>query len=159
MAARDDDRIVRLDTSRGGAGGINGEIGARIKAYRNRSGLTQAELGRRVGLSQQQIQKYEKGQDRVPVDKLQLVCGALEIDASAIYRALDAVPLEQAGFAEAGAPFETGDFATREIASLVRAFQQIENKTVRKRVLDLVRALGTQESGTQESGPQEPGRD
>lgn len=140
MAARNEEGVVRLRPAKRAAGGVNAVIGARIKAYRNQAGLTQAELGKRVALSQQQIQKYEKGQDRVPVDKLQEICAALEVEPSAVYRALDGVPVEQAGFAEAeGPPFE----ADADVARLVRAYQRIEDKAVRKRVLDLVRALGT----------------
>ncbi len=137
-----DGNSANRSNARTNASRINGEIGARIKTYRNQGGLTQAELGKRVGLSQQQIQKYEKGQDRVPVDKLQIICEVLGIEASAIYRALDTIPLEQASFAEVGATPETGSFAEPDVAALVRAFQQIEDKAVRKRVLDLVYALG-----------------
>lgn len=132
--------------------GIHAGIGARIKALRHQRGLSQGGLGKLVGVSQQQVGKYETGQDRVPTEMLRLIASALGTSSSAIYEALDSLPLEPAGFSEnESPPFELEAFATRELTQLVRAFQAIEDKTLRKRVLDLVRSMA--ESGKKPARP------
>jgi transcriptional regulator with XRE-family HTH domain len=58
---------------------LNAEIGRRIRQRRRLLGLSQAAFGKRLGISFQQVQKYESGRDRVAVDRLFQVANVLEI--------------------------------------------------------------------------------
>ncbi|AMM41854.1 transcriptional regulator [Candidatus Desulfofervidus auxilii] len=60
----------------------NAEIGARIRLFRKQKNLTQMQLAERVGVSFQQIQKYEKGRDRIHVERLQQIARAMKIPIS-----------------------------------------------------------------------------
>ena len=64
----------------------NKEIGARIRAARKEKGLTQMQLAEKVGVSFQQIQKYETGKDRIFVERLQQIAQALEIPISYFFK-------------------------------------------------------------------------
>lgn len=54
-------------------------VGQRIRQGRKRAGLTQQTLGDRIGVSYQQLQKYENGKDRIAVDRLSQIAGALGV--------------------------------------------------------------------------------
>jgi len=60
----------------------NTEIGAKIRFFRKQKSLTQMQLAEKVGVSFQQIQKYEKGRDRICVERLQQIAQAMEIPIS-----------------------------------------------------------------------------
>ena len=60
----------------------NTEIGKRIRFFRKQKGLTQMQLAEKVGVSFQQIQKYETGRDRISVDRLQQIAQAIEVPIS-----------------------------------------------------------------------------
>ncbi len=64
----------------------NKEIGARIRAARKEKGLTQMQLAEKVGVSFQQIQKYETGKDRIFVERLQQIAQALEVPISYFFK-------------------------------------------------------------------------
>jgi len=60
-------------------------MGERIKERRDERGMSQSDLGRAMGLSQYQISKYERGENRVPYDKLVSLIRALEVDANYLF--------------------------------------------------------------------------
>ena len=64
----------------------NKEIGARIRAARKEKGLTQMQLAEKVGVSFQQIQKYETGKDRIFVERLQQIAQALKVPISYFFK-------------------------------------------------------------------------
>lgn len=61
------------------------EIGARLREYRKRIGLTQEQLAEKTGVTFQQIQKYESGKDRMNSDRLQTMAEALSIPVAAFF--------------------------------------------------------------------------
>jgi len=67
----------------------NAEIGARIRLFRKQKNLTQMQLAERVGVSFQQIQKYEKGRDRIHVERLQQIARAMKIPISYFLQILE----------------------------------------------------------------------
>ncbi|CAD7770162.1 MAG: helix-turn-helix protein [Candidatus Methanoperedenaceae archaeon GB50] len=67
----------------------NAEIGARIRLFRKQKNLTQMQLAERVGVSFQQIQKYEKGRDRICVERLQQIARAMGIPISYFLQILE----------------------------------------------------------------------
>ena len=105
------------------------DLGQRIAALRKVKGLTQIDLGRAVGVSFQQIQKYENGLNRVSGNRLQSLATALEVQVFAL-------------FGEAKAGGQNAAFALlaeNGAVDLLRAYAAIESEQARRDVLALVR--------------------
>lgn len=104
--------------------------------------MSQEKLGEAVGLTFQQIQKYERGANRIGSSRLYQFSQVLDVPVSFFF---DDMPPEISGrppgLAEAGEPFETEKLARRETLELVRAYYRITNPTVRKRIFELVKAI------------------
>lgn len=104
--------------------------------------MTQAALAAHVGVSQQQIVKYEKGIGRIPAEKLSSLAEWLQIDPGALFYPLAVVEgAAFGGFAESGAPYQSDATVDRDTAQLLRDFQRIDTDAARQAVLDLVSAL------------------
>ncbi len=104
-------------------------------------GLTQEQLGDAVGVTFQQIQKYEKGANRISATRLQIIAKTLAAETSYFY---DGIPQTQdsAGFSEIMLRPVEFDFAgTAEGLQLHRSFIRIKDRRVRKRIVELVTAL------------------
>jgi len=109
---------------------VERQIGARIRRRRLQIGISQEALGGEVGVSFQQIQKYERGIDRISASRLLRVVQALGVTPAWLLDGLDAD--------DAAATEPEFDRATRD---LLRAFGQIEDPAVKKSVLTIVHAL------------------
>jgi transcriptional regulator with XRE-family HTH domain len=123
---------------------IDKHVGARVRMKRMLSGMSQEKLGEALGLTFQQIQKYEKGANRISASRLQQISEALNTPLAYFFKgspASDGAP--QGGFAESGAEeSQLSDFVmTAEGLSLNRAFARISDPKVRKKIVDLVTAL------------------
>ncbi|WP_398473381.1 helix-turn-helix domain-containing protein [Tardiphaga sp.] len=114
------------------AGQHDSEIGTRIRARRNMQKISQAELGEALGVSFQQIQKYEKGVNRVGAARLAEIAKALGTSTSALLGG-DAT--------EAANPEALTMMATNDGAKLARAFNEIVDPNHRQAVLSLARTL------------------
>ena len=73
---------------RRGLGHIDAEVGANLRQYRIRVGLSQADLGAKIGVTFQQIQKYEKGSNAIATARLPAICEALNISPNDLYGSL-----------------------------------------------------------------------
>ena len=118
---------------------IDKHIGSRVRARRIMLGMSQEKLADALGITFQQVQKYERGMNRVSVGRLYQVAAALDVPMSFFY------PEPTAAAAEAGAQ-EVADLVgeiagTPEALELLRAFGRIENRATRRRVCDLVAAV------------------
>ena len=120
-------------------------VGARLRERRIRLGMSQEQLAESVGLSFQQIQKYERGFNRMGASRLWEVARALDVPLDFFYAESDtaaARPRPVHGWAEAAQdPFGELPEAQREAQELLEAFACITDKLVRQRVLDLVKSL------------------
>src|ERR1043165_5391375 len=103
-------------------------------------GLSQEKLGEKLGITFQQIQKYEKGTNRVGASRLQAMSDALEVPVSYFFP--DSSPAAQDGMKEEGAAFMMDFMSTSEGLDLSRAFTRIKSPKVRRKIVELVRALG-----------------
>jgi transcriptional regulator with XRE-family HTH domain len=122
---------------------IERHVGGRVRMRRVLLGMSQGQLGKSLGVTFQQIQKYEKGQNRIGASRLQQIGKLLEVPVSYFFEGAppDAEPAAS-GFSESGENTYALDFAaTREGVQLVRAFMRIEDVKVRKRVLDLIESM------------------
>jgi transcriptional regulator with XRE-family HTH domain len=112
-----------------------GGIGRKIRTYRQQRGITQMELADRIGVSYQQVQKYEGGRSRITLDRLALVARALGTPLGAFLPEESARTLAEPDGLHLG----------REEKRLVRLFTQIRSATLRRTVLRLVQHIVEQQ--------------
>ena len=118
---------------------IDKHVGSRVRMRRTLMGLTQEKLGEALGVTFQQVQKYEKGSNRIGAGRLQEISRTLNVPPSFFY---EGAPSTGAGFAdEAGATYVADFVATAEGLQLNRAFAKITDRRLRKRIIDLVVAI------------------
>ena len=106
-------------------------------------GMSQEKLGEALGLTFQQIQKYEKGANRISASRLQQISETLNIPLSFFFKGAPVSDgAANSGFAEGADESYASDFVmTAEGLSLNRAFARITDPKVRKKIVDLVTAL------------------
>ncbi len=121
-------------------------VGSRVRLRRTLLGMSQEKLGNALGLTFQQVQKYERGTNRIGSSRLFLLSRILDVPVSFFFDDMSPeVASGQPGFAEAAqANFDQDDLAKRETLELVRAYYKITDAGVRKRLFDLVKAVGGQ---------------
>src|SRR6478609_8442327 len=123
---------------------IDVRVGARLRLRRNMLGLTQEKLGEAIGLTFQQVQKYERGANRMGASRLHDLSRVLDVPVSFFFDDMDPVraPAIPAGFAEPAAePFDSDPLRRRETVELVSAYYRIDDPALRRRLFDLARAL------------------
>jgi transcriptional regulator with XRE-family HTH domain len=131
---------------------VDREMGARVRSRRIELGLTQGALASALGVSFQQVQKYEKGKDRIKASALAILAQTLKMTIADLYGAA-ARPVfaekEQAPF-RAGAP--VGDpMLAAEAMRLNRAFLQIADPILRRAVVELAIRLAEYGAGKSRS--------
>lgn len=121
---------------------VDGHVGGRIRARRIQLGLSQKDLGDAVGLTFQQIQKYERGANRVGSGRLFEFGQCLNVPVSFFFEGLtakDGVPSRKNAV-----PVKSGESPSildkRETLELMRAYYKISDPKVRRRFFDLVKA-------------------
>ena len=133
----------------GGSHPIDVHVGARIRLRRTLLGLSQERLGELIGLTFQQVQKYERGSNRVGASRLYDLSRVLDVPMSFFFEDMNEdapakQPRKGRGAAEERAEFEGGKapIAKRETLELVSAYYRIDDTAVRQRVFDLIRSMG-----------------
>ena len=133
---------------------VDAHVGVRMRQRRTLLGMSQTKLGDAVGLTFQQVQKYERGSNRVGSSRLYEFARALDVPVSYFFdempgnvlsgRPMAAKVKKGTGFGEAGTPFaaEKDPLIKRETLQLVRAYYKIRESSVRKRVYELVKTMG-----------------
>ena len=122
-------------------------VGSRVRLRRMMQGISQDKLGEELGLTFQQVQKYEKGVNRIGASRLYDIARVLDVPVQFFYDDFGDGPETMIGFAETNPKTEErADFmqllSTPEGMQLCRAYAAIKDYQVRRRVLDLVKALG-----------------
>ncbi len=122
---------------------IDIHVGSRVRMRRMLIGMSQERLGDQLGLTFQQVQKYEKGANRIGASRLFQIAQSLGVPVDYFY---DGLQLEegagQSGFSEgSNGTFDLDMLSTSEGIQLNSAFFSIQDVEVRKRMLDLVKAL------------------
>ena len=126
---------------------IDVQVGSRVRLRRNMLGLSQEKLGVAIGLTFQQVQKYERGANRIGASRLHELSRVLDVPVSFFFDDMDPVraPAIPGGFAEPPAEaFESDPLRRRETVELVEAYYAIDDVAVRRRLLDLARALAAE---------------
>jgi transcriptional regulator with XRE-family HTH domain len=131
---------------------IDVHVGTRVRLRRTLLGMSQERLGEALGLTFQQVQKYERGVNRVGASRLFDLSRVLDVPISFFFddmpdslaTAFGAQPSGRrvAGFADTQDSFADDTLNRRETLELVRAYYRITDPAVRKRVFDLIKSMG-----------------
>lgn len=123
---------------------IDVHVGEQVRRRRKQLGLSQERLADALGLTFQQVQKYERGSNRISASKLWETASFLEVPVQWFYDGLAAsVP---GGVSEPVAPAFQSLSLDADDTELLAAFQRIRRKKMRRRVLELVRELAAEEA-------------
>jgi transcriptional regulator with XRE-family HTH domain len=134
---------------------IDVHVGSRIRLRRTLLGMSQERLGDSLGLTFQQVQKYERGVNRVGASRLFDLSRVLDVPISFFFddmpdslaAAFGGNPARRAASSsESGDPFGDDTLSRRETLELVRAYYRITDPSVRKRVFDLIKSMGPTEA-------------
>ncbi|WP_429123141.1 helix-turn-helix domain-containing protein [Ensifer sp. 4252] len=124
---------------------IDIHVGSRIRLRRTMLGMSQEKLGESLGITFQQIQKYEKGTNRVGASRLQNISGILNVPVSFFFEDAPGENTNASGLAEASSSNYVVDFlSSSEGLQLNRAFVKITDPKVRRKLVDLVKALAAE---------------
>ncbi|HTT48124.1 MAG TPA: helix-turn-helix transcriptional regulator [Pseudolabrys sp.] len=114
-------------------------VGARVRMRRMMLSMSQEKLGDGLGLTFQQVQKYEKGTNRIGASRLQHIATILQVPVSFFFEGAPRAAHSGNGMGEAPSPAYVSDFlATSDGLSLTKAFMRIKNSKLRRRIVDLV---------------------
>lgn len=119
-------------------------VGARVRMRRMMLGMSQEKLGDALGLTFQQVQKYEKGANRIGASRLQQIAHILQVSVSFFFEGAPSVPgyPQPAGMADAPSPAYVSDFlATSDGLALTKAFMRIQDPKLRRRIVELVEQI------------------
>jgi len=131
---------------------IDVHVGGRVRLRRTLMGMSQERLGEALGLTFQQVQKYERGVNRIGASRLFDLARVLDVPIGFFFDDMPddvgggvaGLPRRTAalgGFADAQDSFEDDALHRRETLELVRAYYRITDPAVRKRVFDLIKSL------------------
>lgn len=121
---------------------IDVHVGGRVRLRRMLLGMSQEKLGEHLGLTFQQIQKYEKGINRIGASRLFDLSQVLGVPVQFFYEELAVGGAGGSGFAERPAESYAAEFlGSREGLELNKAFARITDPRVRRSIVDLVRAF------------------
>ncbi len=126
---------------------VDVHVGARMRQRRTLLGMTQTDLGDALGLTFQQVQKYERGTNRIGSSRLYDLSRVLDVSIEHFFEDMPAdvaasPPAKGRGKAKAAPDYELDPMAKRETLGLVRAYYKIEDADVRKQVYELTKTLG-----------------
>jgi len=129
---------------------IDVHVGSRVRFRRMLLGMSQEKLGERLGLTFQQVQKYEKGINRIGASRLFHLAQVLGVPVQFFYEEVPAAeppPLVSEGFAEKPAESSIVEFLrSRDGLELNKAFVRISDAKARRAIVDLVRSLANDDT-------------
>ncbi|MGB7286288.1 MAG: helix-turn-helix transcriptional regulator [Salaquimonas sp.] len=124
---------------------IDIHVGSRVRLRRTMMGMSQEKLGDALGITFQQIQKYEKGANRVGASRLQEISRVLNTPISFFFEDAPGTPPGNDGFKESSATNYVVDFlSSSEGLQLNRAFVKIEDPKIRRKIVELTKALANE---------------
>ncbi len=133
---------------------INKKIGEKIRQLRKGWGLSQSELAEKIGVSFQQVQKYEKGSTRVSVVRLQQISEVLGVDITSFFEQGESLPkvsdfaIEYTSGKELRKTFPP---LNKEEITLIKLFRKTKNRKIREGIIKQLRGVIELESRKSES--------
>ncbi|NNM74402.1 helix-turn-helix domain-containing protein [Enterovirga aerilata] len=128
---------------------VDRQVGSRVRMRRMLIGMSQEKLGDALGLTFQQVQKYEKGTNRISASRLQQIAQVLGVSIDFLYGEAGKTEAQASGFAEDGATGYDAELLTSDSLKLLRAYREIKDRKVRRRLVELAQALA--ERGREEA--------
>ena len=121
-------------------------VGSRVRMRRIMLGMSQEKLGEALGLTFQQVQKYEKGTNRVGASRIQQIAEILQVPVSFLFEGGPSGTPNANGAIDGPSPSYVSDFlATSEGLALTRAFTRITDAKLRRSIVDLVEQISAHE--------------
>ena len=127
---------------------VDVHVGARLRRRRTLLGMNQTKLGDAIGVAFQQVQKYERGANRIGSSRLFGLSRVLDVPVQFFFDdmptavAASSLATKKRGKAKKPPSYELDPMATRETMELVRAYYKIKDAKVRKRLHELAKAIG-----------------
>ena len=115
---------------------VDAYVGSRVRIRRRQLGLSQEKLGKAIGISFQQVQKYEKGVNRIGASRLLDIAECLDVPISFFF------PESEAGSSSLDSTAQLG--VTPEAMEFVQLFAKITDPDLRKKIVSLVRVMSEQ---------------
>src|SRR5688572_32943508 len=126
---------------------IDKHVGSRVRMRRMMLGMSQEKLGAALGLTFQQVQKYEKGTNRIGASRLQQIAHILQVPVSFFFEG--GPDQDAADSGAAPSPAYVADFlSTADGLTLTRAFMRIKDPKLRRRIVDLVRQIAGEDEAS-----------
>jgi transcriptional regulator with XRE-family HTH domain len=143
METNQDAEPARKSSGRGRPNPVDVHVGGRLRQRRTLLGMSQERLADAIGLTFQQVQKYERGANRIGASRLHQLSRVLEVPVSYFFEDMSRAPVATApeGFAEEPPTYDPDPMNRRETLELVRAYYRITDERLRKRVFELVKAI------------------
>jgi transcriptional regulator with XRE-family HTH domain len=117
-------------------------VGSRVRMRRMMLNMSQEKLGEALGLTFQQVQKYEKGTNRIGASRLQQISSILQVPVSFFFEGAPNAGVASPGMNEAPSPAYISDFlATSDGLALTKAFMRIKDPKLRRKIVDLVEQI------------------
>ncbi len=145
---------------------IDRHVGSRVRMRRVMLSMSQEKLGEALGLTFQQVQKYEKGTNRIGASRLQQISRTLGVPPAYFFEgapSFEAIansePGEMGVAEDPNAPYIADFLSTAEVLHLNMAFARIHDPKIRKRIVDLVSSLASEEPGSDARENQNPCED
>jgi len=127
---------------------IDKHVGSRVRMRRMMLGMSQEKLGNALNLTFQQVQKYEKGTNRIGASRLQQIANILQVPVSFFFEGAPSIGTSSRheGMSEAPSPAYVSEFlATSDGLALTKAFMRIGDSKLRRRIVDLVEQIAVSE--------------
>jgi transcriptional regulator with XRE-family HTH domain len=123
---------------------VDMHVGSRVRMRRLMLGISQVELAAALDLSFQQVQKYEKGTNRIGASRLEHISRFLQVPVAFFFEGASGASAVATSKADTRSLALMDDFVSSpEGLRLVQSFTQIEDADVRRRIVDLVQAIGS----------------
>ena len=124
---------------------VDKHVGSRVRMRRMMLGMSQTNLADAFGLTFQQVQKYEKGTNRISASRLQQTAHVLQVPVVFFFEGAPSVPGVPQAKGTVPSPAYVSDFlATKDGLALIKAFTQIKDKKLRRCIVDLVEGIADQ---------------
>jgi transcriptional regulator with XRE-family HTH domain len=152
----EDQKMPRTRMSIEGPDPVDTHVGAKVKTRRLMLGLSQEELAKAIGLTFQQVQKYERGTNRISVSRLVDISRALKVSFDYFLDGCNAIanggkrPALRGVADNRQEAFEAAPmFAKRDVLELVRAYSRIGTPQLKKQLLEMAKAMAASSNENQ----------
>jgi len=121
---------------------IDAYVGSRVRTRRLMLGMSQERLAEQIGVTFQQVQKYEKGTNRIGASRLQAIANVLAVPVAFFFQQDNTQPLNTDGLGAINGLEDLSEFLTsKEGLNLNKAFMKINDPSIRQSVLTLIKSL------------------